>query len=436
MGDAQETVATPEAAGLLAEFDSAETLKAAAVRVRDEGFTQWDVHSPFPVHGIERAMGMRPTPLPWLVLAAGVAGGITAIAMQWWMNAVAYPQVISGKPFFSLPANIPVAFELVVLFSALAAFGGALALNRLPQFSHFVFRAKAFRRVTTDGFFLSIAAADPKFGEASTRELLQSVGATAVETCREPATGANLPKALRWVLIAAGTLAVLPPLGIAVARHQKSGKPRLHPIQDMDFQPRYEPQASSAFFADRRAMRPPVPGTVAVGSLNLDEHFYLGYRLNEQGSEEEKEQQEETGEDQLGQEGEVQDNRDYFTTFPPQVAERMRELMERGRGRFKIYCAPCHGLVGEGDGMISVRALERKDPEWRTPASLHKPRIRQQPVGRLFDTITNGFGKMPAYAAQIPVEDRWAIVLYERALERSQNASVADVPEEVRPKLR
>jgi len=446
MADAPKTAAAPEGtdgqgtdrrlvakhgrlvvAGLLAEFPSAETLKAAAARVRDEGFTRWDVHSPFPIHGIEQAMGIRPTPLPWLVLAAGIAGGVAAIAMQWWMNAVAYPLVISGKPFFSLPANIPVVFELVVLFAALAAFGGAMALSRLPQFSHFVFRASAFGRVTTDGFFISIEAADAKFDESATRELMESLGARGVEICRESTGGRHLPKALTWGLVVVGALALLPPLGIAAARHRKSEKPRLHPIQDMDFQPKYKAQAHSALFPDGRAMRPPVPGTIAVGNLNADAHYYLGYRLK-QG----------TGDRGQGTEakGQTEDDREYFTTFPPQVEAKMRELMDRGQGRFNIYCAPCHGLVGEGDGMTSVRALERRDPEWQVPTSLHKPAVRGQPVGRLFNTITHGLGKMPSYAAQIPVEDRWAIVLYVRALERSQNAGSEDVPEDIRPQLR
>ena len=154
-----------QVAGVVAEFDSADALKAAAVGVRDQRFTLWDAHSPFPIHGMQRAMGMRPTPLPWLVLGAGVTGGLVALLMQWWMNAVDYPLIISGKPLFSLPANIPVTFELIVLFSALAAFGGAMMLGQLPQFLHFAFSAKNFHRVTTDGFFISIEAVDPGFEE-------------------------------------------------------------------------------------------------------------------------------------------------------------------------------------------------------------------------------------------------------------------------------
>jgi len=426
MAEASKAAAPESLAGLLAEFPSVETLKAAAARVRDEGFTRWDVHSPFPLHGIERAMGVRPTPLPWLVLAAGVAGGLTALGMQWWMNAISYPQIISGKPFFSLPANIPVAFELIVLFSALAAFGGALALNQLPQFSHFLFRAKRFHRVTTDGFFLSVAAADPKFDEASTPELLQSFGATDVEICRQPTTGRDLPKALAWILIVATTLALLPPLAVALARQAKSPNPRLHPVADMDFQPKYKPQAQSAFYPDRRTMRLPVAGTVAVGDLNADPHFHLGYR---------PEQETQDGEADEPEAG-AKDQRDYYTTLPDRLQEKIPMLVARGRERFDIYCAVCHGQVGNGSGMTSLRALERQDPDWAPPTSLHKSTIREQPVGKLFNTITNGLGKMPGYAAQIPVEDRWAIVLYVRALQRSQNAAVEDVPKEIRPQLR
>ena len=424
MSKATETTATADnVAGLLARFDTAEALKAAAARVRGEGFTRWDVHSPFPVHGIERAMGIRPTPLPWLVLAAGIAGGIVALLMQWWMNAADYPQLISGKPLFSLPANIPITFELIVLFSALAAFGGAMALNRLPQFSHFVLGAPGFQRATTDGFFISIAADDPKFDRSATPELLQSLGAKAVEICTDAAGGRSFPKALPWILAVAATLALLPPLLIALARQGKSDKPRIHLIRDMDFQPRYNPQSYGALFADRRTMRPSVPGTVAVGDLNSDEHFHLGYRAGQKTQENPAE-------------GEPLGQPDYFTTFPEEITDKMPELMDRGRQRFDIYCATCHGLLGDGRGMTSIRAVEREEPEWVTPTSLHAGSVRRQPVGKLFNTITNGTGKMPAYAAQIPVEDRWAIVLYVRALQRSQNASLEDVPKEMRPQLR
>jgi mono/diheme cytochrome c family protein len=173
-------------------------------------------------------------------------------------------------------------------------------------------------------------------------------------------------------------------------------------------------------------MRPPVAGTVALGELDDDPHFHLGYRP------EDGEEANGAGEAGAGE----KDEPDYFTTIPERLEEKIPALMARGRERFNIYCAVCHGEVGDGAGMTSLRAIERRDPEWAPPTSIHKATIRNQPVGKLFNTITNGLGKMPGYAAQIPVEDRWSIVLYVRALQRSQNAPVEDVPEEVRPQLR
>jgi mono/diheme cytochrome c family protein len=454
MGETSDTSTTPQGvAGVLAEFDTAEALQAAAVRMRQEGFTRWDVHSPFPIHGIEQAMGIRFTRLPWLVLAGGMAGGMAALLMQWWMNAVNYPLVISGKPFFSLPANIPITFELIVLFSALAAFGGAMGISRLPRFSHFVLCSGRFRRATTDGLFLSIAASDPKFDPSATPQWMASLGARAVEICPLAATGRGFPRALPGVLAVAAALALLPPLLIALARQEKSDKPRIHLMQDMDFQPKYKAQAYSALFPDDRAMRPPVPGTIAVGNLNADAHFYLGYRGGQ--TTESGRRKAESGNPQDHQSSIINhqssiinhrssiinpsplipvEQREYFTTFPPQVSANLKESMARGRQRFDIYCAACHGLVGDGKGMTPIRALERGEPF--TPTSLHVAAVRAQPVGKLFNTITNGTGKMPSYASQIPVEDRWAIVLYVRALQRSQHASLEDVPAEIRPQLR
>ena len=405
--------APARAAGLLAEFDSPELLKTAAARVRDEGFTRWDVHSPFPVHGIERAMGIRPTVLPWLVLGAGITGGLLALLMQWYLNATGhpfiirgYPHIISGKPLFSLPANIPVTFEVIVLFSALAAFGGALVLNRLPQFCHPVFSSGRFGRVTTDRFFISIEAADAKFDEAATRALLESAGATAIEVCREDAEGRKFPRAMPWIAAIAVSLALLPPLLIAWYRSVPKSSPRIHIIQDMDFQPKYKTQAASPLFADRRTMRPPVPGTIAAGGLEDDDHFFRG---------------------KVGQQ--------WATVFPERTPVTA-ELMQRGRERFGVYCTPCHGLAGDGRGIVSVRALAREEPLWVPPSPLDKESVRQQPVGEIFNTISNGVRKMPAYGPQIPVEDRWAIVLYVRALQRSQHAGIDDVPEDLRDQLR
>lgn len=170
----------PRLWGLLAEFDSPHDLVRAAARIRDAGYTKWDAHTPFPVHGLDDAMGLRRTRLPYLVLAAGITGGVSGLLMQWWMNAIDYPIIISGKPFNSLPADIPVTFELTVLLASLTAFLGMLIANSLPRFHHPLLASRRFRRVTTDGFFLAIEAVDPRFDLVKTEALLADLRATHV----------------------------------------------------------------------------------------------------------------------------------------------------------------------------------------------------------------------------------------------------------------
>jgi hypothetical protein len=171
--------------GLLTEFESPSLLMQATEKVRDAGFKKWDVHTPFPVHGMDDAMGIKGTQLPFIVLASGITGLSLATLMQWWMNAVDYKFIISGKPLFGLPAAAPVMFELTVLFSAFAAFFGMWILNDLPKWYHPLFRNKRFRRATQDRFYIVIEAADPKFQLEKTREFLGSLGGSVVEEVNE-----------------------------------------------------------------------------------------------------------------------------------------------------------------------------------------------------------------------------------------------------------
>ena len=180
-----ELLRLPALAGLLAEFQDVDSVLHAARHVRDAGFFRWDVHTPFPVHGMDEAMGIRPTILPWLVLGAGLTGAATGLALQWFTNAFDYPFLVSGKPFMSMPAWIPVTFELTVLFAALAAVFGMLLLNQLPHLYNPLFKNERFRRVTDDRFFIVLDAADPKFDPENAEQMLRDLGATAVEWIEE-----------------------------------------------------------------------------------------------------------------------------------------------------------------------------------------------------------------------------------------------------------
>ncbi len=170
--------------GILAEFATPADLYHACERVRDAGFTRWDAHSPFPVHGLSRAMGLRRSLLPWIVLVMGLIGLALGFALQAWVHGVAYPLVISGKPYFAWPAYVPVAFEVGVLSAALGAVLGMFGLNRLPMHHHPLFGSKVFERVTDDAFFISIESWDPQFDPSATAQLLESLGARSVEGVR------------------------------------------------------------------------------------------------------------------------------------------------------------------------------------------------------------------------------------------------------------
>jgi len=397
----------PPLHGLLAEYNTPAELVSASRKVRDAGFQKWDTYSPFPVHGIDAAMGIKMTVLPWIVLGAGLTGLAVGITMQWWMNAHDYPWLISGKPFWSIPANVPVMFELTVLFSAITALVGMLMLNGLPHPSHPLDLVKRFARVTDDKFFLLIQASDPKFDDAETRALVDSTHPVAVEAVPEDRTTSDqIPPALVYGLIIAAAAAAVP-LALAVkARHSKSEKPRIHAIGDMDWQPKYKAQRENPIFPDGRAQREPLAGTVAVGHLNEDDHFFRG----RQGAA-------------------------WARTFPAQV-ELTEATMQRGQQRFGIYCTPCHGLGGQGDGMVSKRADALAQGSWVPPTNVTQEYLRNMPVGELYNSITNGVRNMPSYAEQIAPEDRWAIVMYVRALQRSQAGTLKDLPESERGSLK
>jgi len=170
-------VGAPSVWGLLAEFDSVDALLDACRKVREEGYVRFDAHAPFPVHGLDEAVGIRMSRLPWLVAAGGAVGAATALAMQFWMNGVDYAYMISAKPLFGLPSAIPITFELTVLLASLAAFFGLWWANGAPQFYHPVLPASLFERGTTDRFFVAIEAMDPRFDPVGTRALLKRLGA-------------------------------------------------------------------------------------------------------------------------------------------------------------------------------------------------------------------------------------------------------------------
>jgi hypothetical protein len=174
--------------------------------------------------------------------------------------------------------------------------------------------------------------------------------------------------------------------------------PPIHVVPDMDRQPKYKPQKASKFFPDGSAMRQPVPGTVARGQLHDDKAFFQG-----------------------------RDDKGQFLQMAP--VHVTPQFIERGQKRFNIYCSPCHSRLGDGKGIMVQRG-------YTPPPTFHSDRLREIADGYIFDVITNGIRTMPSYADQVRPDDRWAIVVYIRALQRSQNAGLEDIPEELRNRIR
>jgi len=162
--------------GLMAEFDNPTDLVAAARRTYEEGYRRINGYSPFPIEELSDAIGFHKTRLPLIVLIGGIIGGVGGYLMQYYLSAIAYPLNVGGRPYHSWPSFIPITFETTVLFAALSAVFGMLALNNLPQPYHPVFNAPQFALATRDKFFLAIEARDPMFDLEKTKEFMQTLG--------------------------------------------------------------------------------------------------------------------------------------------------------------------------------------------------------------------------------------------------------------------
>lgn len=168
--------------GLLAVFDTPADAMHAAEQVRDAGYSKWDVHTPYPVHGMDAAMGLRNSPVGWFTFLGGATGYTTGMLMIWWMNAYDYKIVVGGKPMFSPFYTFPVSYELTILFASFGSLIGMFLLNRLPRLHHPLLKNRKFcQGASHDKFILVIETADPKFNDQETRKLLASAGSKHIE---------------------------------------------------------------------------------------------------------------------------------------------------------------------------------------------------------------------------------------------------------------
>ena len=428
--------------GLLAQFEDPHTLVEACNNAREHGYKKMDAYTPFPVHGIDPAIGIRRTRLPFIVLAIGLGALFAGLGLQYYTNNKidtfgffpGYEFMISGKPYFSLPANIPVTFEIIVLSSAFATFFGMWALNGLPRFANPLHRISRFKRATNDKFFLMIDDADEKFNRSETESQMNSWGASAIEEVNEDLTDTVIPNWIRLAGMLMAFLLLLPPVIIYRAAGMTSRTPRMHVVPDMDWQDKFKTQTVTPeltyidtngetqkrpMFSNLRAMQKPIAGTIARGGLELDSELYQGIQAGSSVTATVRKNAFASlnAQDEAAPETPPEPN--WVTTFPDQITVDL-DLLKRGQNRFEIYCAPCHGYSGNGDGLVNQRALALAGSgaaAWTAAKSLHDPEVKKNPVGRIFDTISNGRSSMGPYKGQISAEDRWAIVAYVKALQ-------------------
>lgn len=366
-------------------FDSPNKLIALAKKLTDDGYRFWDVHSSYPLHGISKTMRLKWSPLGYVALVLGLTGTLVGLFLTYWTMSVDYRLTIGGKPWFSFPAFIPVLFELTVL---LAAVGTAIVmlfiLFKLPNNRHPLHDSEYLKKISVDRCGIIVEAHDAKFNYETIRGIFKEFGATEVLDISYDGKEVEFkprvfePKFMIFLIVVAVVTSAFGYLFNNKILY-------LPPFDFMLSQFKQNPQTASNFFADGFGMRSPVPGTVARGQ------------------------------------------RDYpFKGKPDEAGEKLvnpllptSNMLELGKKKYNTFCSPCHGWRGEGDS--------RLNGQFPNPPSLHSEKVRNWSDGRIYHVIVEGQNIMPSYASQLSERERWAIILYIRALQRSLNAKQEDV---------
>jgi mono/diheme cytochrome c family protein len=369
---------------VLGLYSDAQKIVEAAQQIRPRRLGRLEAYTPYPVHGLDRAIGLAPSRLGRLVMLMGVIGAGLALLFEGWVSTVDYPLLTGGKPLFSWQAFVPVMFEVTVLFATFTAGLAMLfALNKLPFFGHPVLHSKAIKDITRDKLALSIEATGAAFDAEAARQALLDNGAESVEIVPVPTWDRALTLVGLLRTIAAIVAAcVVAGAGLFAAEKLIAIVP---PMLHMHDQPKLNAFRESAFFADGRGMQPAVAGTVARG------HLPPAFATPEEAG-----------------------------TLLSNPLPLTQPIAERGRKLFGDHCAICHGPVGDGVPLLS-RAYGGK------PGNFLSNEIRARPDGHYFGVLMLGKNAMPSYAADLDNHDRWAVVHYIRILQRAQNAKDEDL---------
>lgn len=366
-------------------FDTPDEIIEAAEKTSDAGFENYDVHTPYPVHGMDSAMKLPPSRLAYIALAFGLLGLSTAFGFMYWMATIDYPVIVGGKPFFSFPAWVPVLFEITVLTASIMTVVSMLVIYfKFPNLSHPLQDTSFMRSVTSDRYGISIEAKDPNFDEEKVKVFFESLNAkdiTPIYFDNDEVNFYNTVLQKKFI----GFIIVVALLVSGATYFTLNKLMFMPPFNWMREQAKLIPQEKSTFFADAFSMRTPVEGTVSRDNLP--------YRFR--------------GKPELA--GEQLIN----------PLEMTIENLELGKIKFDIYCSPCHGYFGEGDSRLKG--------QFPNPPSLHSEKVRNWSDGRIYHILMEGQNVMPNYASQLNFNERWATILYVRALQRSLNAKESDL---------
>jgi mono/diheme cytochrome c family protein len=371
--------------GLTALFDTPDALVHAVDETVKRGYTKFDAHTPYPVHGLDRRAKLTPSKLGFFAFGFGLIGTVTAVSLMTWVTTTEYPMVIGGKPFWTWPAFVPVAFELTVLLATVLSTLTMIVLYfKFPNIAHPLHDTPYMKAVSADKFGLCIQSDDGSFDDKQVRAFLEKVHGTKIAAVHYDADSHVSRRVFEPSFLA--LLAGVAVVTSGAAYVTLNVLLYLPPFDFMMEQHKLTAQASSTMFADGIGMRPPVQGTVARGFLP----YAFAGKPDEAGK---------------------------YLLNPLLPTEA---VLARGREKYLTYCSPCHGNFGAGDSRLRG--------QFPNPPTLHSDKVRTWPDGNIYHVITEGQNVMPSYAPQLSRDDRWAVIHYIRVLERAHQAKPGDLP--------
>ncbi|MDT3738746.1 MAG: quinol:electron acceptor oxidoreductase subunit ActD [Candidatus Kapabacteria bacterium] len=366
-------------------FNTPDEIIYAAKEIVKAGYKKFDIHTPYPIHGMDDAMKVTRSPLGYFAFALGVTGAALALLLMWGTMVVSYPNNIGGKPAFALPAFIPVTFEVTVLLASVATVTSMIIIFfRFPNNSHPLHDTKYMKRVSSDKYGAVIESDDPKFDFEGVKAFLTKIGSSTVEPIYYDNDELNVKHTLFDPKFLIG-LAVLAVVVSSVTYFALNKMMFMQPFNWMMYQQKLSAQSPTTFFKDGFSMREPVAGTVAKN--------HIPYAYTDSAALAEK-----------------------FMVNPLEINEANLSI---GKAKYNTYCSPCHDYQGTG--------IARLNGQFPNPPSLHTDRVRNWKDGQIFHIITVGQNTMPSYASQLNDTERWQVITYLRALQRAMNATEEDV---------